>query len=78
MLFRSETLWVFARDNGFAIMSKDSDFHHRVLAFGAPPKLVYLRCGSASTEVLGALLRANAERIVQFLRDESSSVLVVR
>lgn len=72
-----ETLWNFARDNHFAIMSKDSDFHHRVLAFGAPPKLIYLRCGNTSTALLRDLLLTQVGRITKFLADEGASVLVV-
>lgn len=38
-----EILWKFAADNGFVIISKDSDFFHRALLHGHPPKVICLR-----------------------------------
>lgn len=42
-------VWAFAKVQGFAIVSKDSDFHQRSLVFGHPPKVVWLRLGNCST-----------------------------
>jgi predicted nuclease of predicted toxin-antitoxin system len=35
------TVWEYARVNGFAMVSKDEDFHHLSLLYGAPPKNDY-------------------------------------
>ena len=43
------SVWDFAKANGFAIVSKDSDFHQRSLVFGHPPKVIWLRLGNCST-----------------------------
>ena len=32
-----ESIWSYARDNGFVIVSKDSDFHQLSFLFGHPP-----------------------------------------
>src|SRR5207248_4745835 len=37
-------IWEYAQANGYAIVSKDSDFQQRSLLRGAPPKFVWLRC----------------------------------
>ncbi len=34
-------IWAFARQHGYAIVSKDADFHQRSLVFGYPPKLLF-------------------------------------
>jgi predicted nuclease of predicted toxin-antitoxin system len=34
-----EAVWDLARDEGFTIVSKDSDFHQRSLLHGFPPKV---------------------------------------
>ena len=39
-------VWLFAKQQGFTIVSKDSDFQQRSLLFGAPPKVVWLRVGN--------------------------------
>ena len=36
-------VWQYAKDNGFAIVSKDSDFQERSVLLGAPPKVIWLR-----------------------------------
>ncbi len=33
-----EVIWNHAREHGFTIVSKDSDFQQRSLVLGAPPK----------------------------------------
>jgi predicted nuclease of predicted toxin-antitoxin system len=35
-------IWDYARQNGFAIVSKDSDFFHRSMLLGHPPKVVWI------------------------------------
>jgi predicted nuclease of predicted toxin-antitoxin system len=37
---RDDMIWAFAAENNFAIISKDSDFVHRALLRGHPPKVV--------------------------------------
>lgn len=35
-------IWEYAKANGFAIVSKDSDFQARSLLHGHPPKFIWL------------------------------------
>ena len=44
-----EAIWRFARDHGFAILSKDDDFSSLALVRGAPPKVIWLQIGNAPT-----------------------------
>jgi predicted nuclease of predicted toxin-antitoxin system len=43
------TVWEHARANGFAIVSKDEDFHQLSFLYGAPPKVVWVRLGNCTT-----------------------------
>jgi predicted nuclease of predicted toxin-antitoxin system len=74
---RDDAIWAFAAENGFAIVSKDSDFVHRALLRGHPPKLVYVRVGNASTERIGQLLLGSQDAIKNFLSDPVESVLTL-
>lgn len=78
-LLRSEDslIWSFARDNDFAIVSKDSDFHQRSLVYGAPPKLIFLRVGNGPTALVTQVLRSEFRLISEFLRDRQEAVLVL-
>ena len=40
-------LWEYAREKGFAIVSKDSDFRQRVFLDGPPPKVIWLSIGGS-------------------------------
>jgi len=44
-----QTVWEYARAHGFAIASKDEDFHQLSFLYGAPPKVVWMRLGNCTT-----------------------------
>jgi predicted nuclease of predicted toxin-antitoxin system len=53
-------VWQFAAQHGFAIVTKDGDFHQRSFLFGHPPKVIWLRVGNCPTTAIEALLRRRA------------------
>lgn len=52
-----DAVWEYAKRHGFAIVSKDSDFHQRSLVLGPPPKVIWVRLGNCSTADIERLLR---------------------
>ena len=70
-------IWEYARTHGYAILSKDSDFHQRSLVFGHPPKVIWIRKGNCTTETIVEILDRYQSRIVSFLSDENSSFLAL-
>ena len=60
-------IWQFAKDNGYTIVSKDGDFLDVGLLRGAPPKLIWLRCGNTSTSNIESVLRSNYDTIEEFI-----------
>ena len=71
-----QAVWDYARDNGFTVISKDSDFHQRSLLFGAPPKLVWLGLGNCTREQLLDLLLKH-EQDIRALEAAPESVLLL-
>ena len=71
-------IWEYARDHGYAIVSKDDDFRQRSFVEGAPPKVVWLQVGNAGTTAIAALLREEAARLRAFEGEGESSLLIVR
>ena len=68
-------VWDFARERGFAIVTKDDDFLHLLAIRGYPPKVVLLALGNVSNDVvLDALLQAHA-RILSALQDEDVGLI---
>jgi len=71
------TVWRFARDNGFTIVTKDSDFHEFSLLYGNPPKVIWLKCGNKPKWYVLGLLLNNQDKIEVFLDDRESSCLEI-
>ena len=67
----------WAKDNDFAIVSKDTDFYQRSIAFGSPPKFIWLRVGNCGTGTIIGLLRSEHALIRDFMASETERVLVL-
>ncbi|MEK6676019.1 MAG: DUF5615 family PIN-like protein [Planctomycetota bacterium] len=72
-----KAVWEFVAANGFAIISKDEDFHQRSFAFGHPPKVIWVRLGNVSTKRIETAIRNSAEKIRAFDRDPAASYLMI-
>jgi predicted nuclease of predicted toxin-antitoxin system len=70
-------VWEWAKQNGFTITSKDTDFYQRAIVFGHPPKFIWLRVGNCQTGLITNLLRSRCEVIRQFIQSEAESLLVL-
>jgi predicted nuclease of predicted toxin-antitoxin system len=60
-------IWHFARKEGFAIVTFDSDFYEMALILGCPPKVIWLRTGNLTTNQVAELLLMNCNAIKDFL-----------
>jgi predicted nuclease of predicted toxin-antitoxin system len=70
-------IWNCAKTNGFAIVSKDSDFEQRALLYGHPPKVIWLRLGNCPTSAAEALLRNRRADVLAFDADAKAAILVL-
>jgi len=70
-------IWQYAKENGFAIVSKDSDFQERSVLRGSPPKIIWLRVANCTTSEIEKLLRAAVPVIRRFISEEEESCLVL-
>ena len=68
-------LWQLAARDGFAIVSKDSDFHQRSFTLGFPPKVIWIRLGNCSTAQVAKLLSSRQAEVSAFLVDEVAAFL---
>jgi len=71
------SIWEYARDQGYVIVSKDADFQQRSLLFGAPPKFVWLRVGNCPSSKVESLLRTYSIALHTFEADQEQSYLIV-
>lgn len=72
-----EDIWNYARDNGFTIVTQDSDFNERSLVYGYPPKVIWLRTGNISTQNIKQLLKQHRQDIILFGKDKTLGCLQI-
>jgi predicted nuclease of predicted toxin-antitoxin system len=70
-------VWDHARQNGFAIVSKDEDFNNLSVLRGNPPKVIWLQLGNCTTGQVEAVFRALFADIEAFEKDPSVGTIVL-
>ena len=70
-------VWEYAKARDFAIVTADADFYELATTFGPPPKVIWLRGCDYPTAVAEQLIRSQAIRVAEFLRDEDQGVLIL-
>ena len=70
-------IWQYARDNNCTIVTHDSDFHDLSLLRGAPPQIIWLRCGNQATEDMKNLLQYNAREIENLMKEAAPACLEI-
>jgi predicted nuclease of predicted toxin-antitoxin system len=70
-------IWNYAKTNGFAIVSKDTDFRERSFVEGFPPKIIWLDVGNAGTEPIVALVQRERLRFDAFDRQGDAALLIL-
>jgi predicted nuclease of predicted toxin-antitoxin system len=70
-------IWLYAKSNGFIVVTFDSDFADYSNLYGQPPKVIWLRTGNTTTLNIANLLIQKEDEIVTFLEDEDISCLEI-
>lgn len=71
------SIWSYAKDHHLVIVTQDSDYSDWNKLRGSPPKIVWLRCGNASTDHIHSKLRHAADRILALDSDPEVEVVEV-
>lgn len=72
-----DEIWRYARHNEFVIVTQDADFSLLSLLNGAPPKVIWLRCGNQSSAFVEKLLRDHVTDINAFFADDKLTCLEI-
>jgi len=72
------SVWRFASEHSFCIVSADADFYEMAISSGPPPKVIWLRGCDYPSAVAEQLIRAQAIRITEFLSHSERAVLILR
>lgn len=70
-------IWNYARENDYAIVSKDKDFYQRSALLGVPPKVIHLTLRNCPVSDIAAALLNNSGQVNDFLKHKSKAYLVI-
>ena len=62
-------IWLFAKQEGYTIVTFDSDFYDLNLIRGIPPRIIWLRLGNTTTADIITIFRNNFGLIQEFLKN---------
>ena len=71
------TVWEYAGEHGFIIVSKDSDFRQMSFTSESPPKVIWIGLGNCSTAAVVSLLRHRYDALIAFEEDTQSVFLAL-
>lgn len=65
------TIWNYAREHDLVIVTQDADYADWNKLRGAPPKILWLRCGNASVDEVHSKIRSATWRISMMARPDA-------
>lgn len=68
------SIFDYAKENGFSIVTFDSDFLDLNIIRGIPPKIIWLRTGNLTTRSVAHLLNRNIKLVRTFLEPQQTDV----
>jgi predicted nuclease of predicted toxin-antitoxin system len=70
-------VWNAAREHGYTLVSKDSDFNDLLTANGFPPKVIWIRLGNCTSTQIADALRKHSAAIMAFGQDDTVGLLEI-
>ena len=72
------TIWEWARENAYTVVTTDSDFVEMSRRLGWPPKVIHIEECDFPLRVIEELLRQNAVRISEFEKNPGNGLLTLQ
>ena len=72
------SIWKYAKEKEFNIITKDEDFIKLSMLFGTPLKVILLNVGNLNTSELAKVLIKNEQVIHQFVNHEEYGFLAIK
>jgi predicted nuclease of predicted toxin-antitoxin system len=72
-----KTIWQFSKENGFTIITKDSDFNELLLLNGFPPQIIWIRLGNCKIAAIERIIRRNVIILTDFHSHQKSGILEI-
>lgn len=69
------TIWNFAKNNNFTIVTFDSYFIDISILNGFPPKIIWMRTGNTTSDIITQKFKLHENVIKEFLSDNENAYL---
>jgi predicted nuclease of predicted toxin-antitoxin system len=77
--FSDRSIWEFAKEKEYTIVTFDGDFYDLSLVYGHPPKIIWLRCLNQTTKNIEVILRKfHTEIEIFFLEDDLACFEIIQ
>lgn len=70
-------VWQYAKDNGFVLVSKDSDFNEISTLYGFPPQIIWLRLGNSRVSVAENALKKYKNMITDIINEKVVGIIEI-
>ena len=70
-------VWTYAKEKGFIIVTKDSDFNELCTLYDFPPHIIWLRLRNSRIEVAEKSLLKHKETIYSFIEEAKTGILEI-
>ena len=64
-------IWYYAKHHHYTLVTKNTDMVDLCVLRGMPPKVIWLRIGNCTTELVREVIANNRERIARFADDHN-------
>lgn len=64
------SIWEYAKQNDYVIVTFDADFADISYVRGTPPKIIWLRVGNKTTKSIAEILIENKNLIMEFIQSK--------
>ena len=72
-----KAVWAYAQQQGFILVTQDSDFNEMSVLYGHPPKVIWLKCGNQPRKRIVEILLSIQEDVKAFANNSAISCLEV-
>ena len=70
-------VWKYAKENGYALVSKDSDFNDICTLYDYPPHIIWIRLGNSRVSAVQAVLEKYKDQICSIIEDNKTGIIEI-
>jgi predicted nuclease of predicted toxin-antitoxin system len=74
---KDSAIWQYAHDNGYIIVSQDSDFRDLLEVWGFPPKLIQIRTGNMPAKQIAQMIIQAKNAIIDLQSNDKLGLLEI-